>query len=176
MHTWFLNCYIEISILIALADGILAIKSILKNKTTGRYLSFACAGAAVVDISYLISILNNDYRCVSVMSSIYFVNIDIMLVCLLIFTVYFTKGKFTKTGKTAIGFSILYTAFEAVVFAINPFYEIAIHYVRRDTYIAQYSYQMKPLYWMHLIFTYTLVAVILILLIRKQRRIPREYR
>ena len=176
IHTWFLNCYIEIYILIALADGILAIKSILKNKTTGRYLSFACAGAAVVDISYLISILNNDYRCVSVMSSIYFVNIDIMLVCLLIFTVYFTKGKFTKTGKTAIGFSILYTAFEAVVFAINPFYEIAIHYVRRDTYIAQYSYQMKPLYWMHLIFTYTLVAVILILLIRKQRRIPREYR
>ena len=69
MHTWFLNCYIEISILIALADGILAIKSILKNKTTGRYLSFACAGAAVVDISYFISILNNDYRCVSVMSS-----------------------------------------------------------------------------------------------------------
>ena len=176
MHTWFLNCYIEISILIALADGILAIKSILKNKTTARYLSFACAGAAVVDISYLISILNNDYRCVSVMSSIYFVNIDIMLVCLLIFTVYFTKGKFTKTGKTAIGFIILYAAFEAVVFAINPFYEIAIHYVRRDTYIAQYSYQMKPLYWMHLIFTYTLVAVILILLIRKQRRIPREYR
>ena len=120
MNAWFLNCYIEISILIAVIDGILAIKSILKNKTTGRYLGFACADAAVVDISYLISILNNDYRCVSVMSSIYFVNIDIMLVCLLIFTVYFTKGEFTKPGKTAIAFSILYAVFEAVPFTKLP--------------------------------------------------------
>ena len=137
MNAWFLNFYIEISVLIAVADGILAIKSILKNRTTGRYLGFACAGAAVVDISYLISILNNDYRCVSAMSSVYFVNIDIMLICLLIFTVYFTKGNFTKPGKQAIGFAVLYAAFEAVVFAVNPFCEIAIHYVRRETYIAK---------------------------------------
>ena len=81
-----MNVYIIISIAIALADGILAVKSIQKNKTTGRYLGFACIGAAVVDISYLISILNNDYLCVSVMSSVYFINIDIMLICLLVFT------------------------------------------------------------------------------------------
>ena len=99
MHAVFLDIYIKISIVIAMADGVLAVKSILKNRTTGRYLGFACAGAAVVDISYLISILNNDYLCVSVMSSIYFVNIDIMLICLLIFTVYFTRGSFTKPGK-----------------------------------------------------------------------------
>ncbi|MDY3282595.1 diguanylate cyclase domain-containing protein [Dysosmobacter sp.] len=176
MHAVFLEIYIKISILIALADGVLAIKSILKHNTMGKYLGFACAGAAVVDVSYLVSILNSDYRCVSVMSSVYFVNIDIMLICLLVFTVYFTKGKFTRGGKRAIGFAVFYAAFEAVVFAVNPFYEIAIHYVRRDTYIAQYSYQMKPLYWMHLLFTYSLVAVILILLVRKLRRIPWEYR
>ena len=61
MHAAFLDIYIKISIVIAVADGVLAIKSILKNKTIGRYLGFACAGAAVVDISYLISIQNNDY-------------------------------------------------------------------------------------------------------------------
>ena len=63
-----------------------------------------------------------------------------------------------------------------MVFAVNPFCEIAVHYVRRNTYIAKYSYQMKPLYWLHLLFTYTLVTVILALLIRKLGRIPREYR
>ena len=176
MHAAFLDIYIKISIVIALADVVLAVKSVLKKNAIGRYLGFACAGAAVVDISYLVSILNNDYFCVSVMSSIYFVNIDIMLICLLIFTVYFTRGNFTKPGKQAIGFAVLYAAFEAVVFAVNPFCEIAIHYVRRETYIAKYSYQMKPLYWMHLLFTYSLVVVILALLIRKLRRIPREYR
>ena len=107
MHEIFLDCYIKVSVVIALMDVILAVKSIQKNKTTGRFLGFACAGAAVVDISYLISILNDDYLCMSVLSSVYFVSIDIMLICLLIFTVYFTKCRFTKKGKTAIGLSIL---------------------------------------------------------------------
>ena len=176
MDKLFLNCYIIISILIALIDIVLFIKSIQKNKTTGRYLGYACAGAAIVDISYLISILNNSYLCMSVMSSLYFVSIDIMLVCLLIFTVFFTKHKFTKKARTAFVLIMLYTLFEIVVFAINPFYEIAIHYVPRSTLIAKYTYQMRPLYWMHLVFTYSLVAVILILLIWKMCRIPREYR
>ena len=175
MDATFLDYYIIISVLIALADGVLAVKSFQKSKTTGRFLGYACVGAAVVDISYLISILNDDYLCMSVMSSIYFVTIDIMLLCLLIFTVYFTKGSFSKAGKTFICLCSLYTVFEIVVFAVNPFYEIAIHYVRRNTLIAKYSYQMMPLYMMHLLFTYTLVIVVVALLIRKLFRIPKEY-
>ena len=176
MNAMFLDYYIMISILIALVDAVLAIKSFQKNKTTGRFLGHACAGAAVVDISYLVSILNDDYLCMSVMSSIYFATIDVMLLCLLVFTVYFTKGKFTKAGNTFLGLSVLYTAFEIVVFAINPFYEIAIHYVPRNTLIAKYSYQMRPLYVIHLLFTYTLVIVVVVLLIRKMCSIPKEYR
>ena len=176
MNTLFLDVYIKVSILIALVDVVLALKSFQKNRTTGLFLGCACMGAAVVDISYLISILRDDYLCMSVMSSVYFVTIDLMLVCLLVFTVYFTKGRFTKPGKTFLGLCILYTAFEIVVFAVNPFYEIAIHYVRRDTFVSKYAYQMKPLYGIHLVFTYLLVATVLALLIRKMCRIPREYR
>lgn len=176
MNEILLKCYIVISVLIAIADILLSVKSIQKNKTTGRYLGYACAVAAIVDISYLISILNDSYLCMSIMSSIYFASIDIMLVCLLIFTIFFTKRKFTKSVKTILKLVSLYTAFEVVVFAINPFSEIAIGYVRRDTFIAKYSYQMHPLYGMHLIFSYALVAVILLLLIRKMYRIPRAYR
>ncbi|MDY3918709.1 MAG: diguanylate cyclase [Candidatus Limivivens sp.] len=176
MNEIFLEGYIIVSVLIAWMDLILAGKSFQKNKTTGRFLGCACAGAAVVDISYLISILNDSYLCMSIMSSIYFVSIDVMLVCLLVFTIYFTKRTFTGTGKRIMKLIVLYTLFEMVVFAVNPFCEIAIHYVRRNTMIAKYSYQMKPLYWMHLTFTYSLVIVILILLIWKLFRIPNEYR
>ena len=172
----FLDIYTKVSILIAVLDVILAWKAFRKNKTTGRYLGYACIGAAVVDISYLVSILADSYLCMSVMSSIYFVTIDLMLLCLLIFTVYFTKGSFTKSGKAALKLGGLYALFEVIVFSANPFYEIAIHYVRRDTFIAKYSYQMEPLYWMHLVFTYTLVFMVLFLLVRKKRKIPREYR
>ena len=87
----FLDCYIMISVFIALIDVALAVKCFQENKTTGRYLGYACLGAAVVDVSYLISILNDDYIYMSIMSSIYFVTIDMMLLSLLVFTVYFTK-------------------------------------------------------------------------------------
>ena len=176
MNTMFLDIYAKISILIALADVVLAVMARRKNRTTGQFLSYACLGAAVVDISYLVSILNDDYMCVSVMSSVYFVNIDLMLLSLLVFTVCFTRGEFTRKGRIVFGAALLYTAFEMVVFAINPFCEIAVHYVRHDTLITKYSYEMKTLYWMHLLFTYSLVAAVLVLMIRKMCRIPREYR
>lgn len=176
MNEILLKCYIAISILIAIADILLSVKSIQKNKTTGRYLGYACAVAAIVDISYLISILNDSYLCMSIMSSIYFASIDIMLVCLLIFIIYFTKRTFTKPVKKILKLIFWYTAFEIVVFAINPFTEIAIGYVRRETLISKYSYQMHPLYGMHLIFSYTLIAVIVILLFRKMYIIPKAYR
>ena len=146
MGSMFLDGYIKISIVIALIDAFLAVKSFQKNRTTGRYLGYACAGAAVVDISYLISILFDQYLCMSIMSSIYFVTIDVMLLCLLVFTVYFTKGKFTGWGRRLMKLLSLYAAFEVVVFAINPFWEIAVRYVPRNTAIAKYSYEMRPLY------------------------------
>ena len=175
-ETIFLDIYIKVSILIAVIDVFLAWQSFRKNGTTGRYLGLACVGAAIVDISYLASILAGNYLFMSVMSSVYFVTIDFMLLSLLVFTLYFTKGKFRKPGKTLIKLGLLYAVFEAVVFTVNPFWEIAIHYVPRDTIVASYSYQMKPLYWLHLVFTYTLVLTVLILLIRKMYKIPHEYR
>lgn len=176
MNSLFLDIYIKSSILIAVIDVILAVKSIQKKIPMGRFLGYACVGAAVVDVSYLISILYDNYLWMSIMSSIYFVSIDLMLICLFIFTVYFTKSRFTKKGRTVLNLAMVYALFEVVVFAMNPFCEIAVHYVPRDTIIAKYSYQMKPLYWMHLIFTYMLVVVVLVLLIRKMCSIPREYK
>lgn len=172
----FLDAYILLSILIALMDLYLGVLSIRKNRTTGRYLGLACIGAAIVDLSYLISILSDSYLCMSVMSSIYFIDIDFMLLNLVAFTVYFTKGSFVSWGKKAMRLAVFYTVFEVLVFSVNPFCEIAVHYVKRNTQIAQYAYQMLPLYWMHLIFSYAMVAVVLLLLLKKMKRTPREYR
>lgn len=176
MNRIVLEGYIVISVMIAITDILLAIQSVKKNKTTGRFLGLACAAAALVDISYLISIISKSYLNMSIMSSVYFVGIDFMLVCLLMFTVYFTKGRFSKYGRLAVGFCYLYSFYELVIFAINPFKEIAIGYVERDTFIAGYIYHMKPLYYMHLLFSYALVVIVLFLLVRKMCRIPREYR
>lgn len=71
---------------------------------------------------------------------------------------------------------LLYCIYELIVFAVNPFMEIAIEYKPRDTLIAKYSYQMKPLYELHLIFSYVMVLLVVGLLIRKICKIPNEYR
>ena len=44
-ETVMINAYIVISIIIAATDILLAVKSFEKNKTTGRFLGFACMGA-----------------------------------------------------------------------------------------------------------------------------------
>lgn len=169
----FLDAYILLSILIALMDLYLGVLSIRKNRTTGRYLGLACIGAAIVDLSYLISILSDSYLCMSVMSSIYFIDIDFMLLSFCGFYRVFHKRKLCELGKKAMRLAVFYAVFEVIVFSVNPFCEITVHYVKRNTQIAQYAYQMLPLYWMHLIFSYTMVAVVLLLLLKKMKRTPR---
>ncbi len=176
MNEVILDVYVILSIIIAATDVFLGVRSFKKNRTTGRALGYACIGAAIVDISYLVSIISDSYMTMSVMSSIYFISIDYMLVCLLVFTVYFIKGHFSKYGRVAIGVCFSYCMYELVIFAINPFKNIAIGYVRRDTVIAKYSYDMKPLYNMHLFFSYAIVSVVVILLVKKLCTIPHEYR
>lgn len=176
MNGIFLDGYIGISVIIAAIDSILAIKSTQKQTATGKYLGFACACAAVVDISYLISILTSSYLCMAIMSSIYFATIDFMLLGLLAFTVYFIKGRFSKIGRRLMILGNVYAMFELVVFALNPFLGIAIGYVPRGTEVARYAYEMKPLYIAHLVFSYVLVGTVVFLLVWKMCRIPREYR
>lgn len=175
MNRFFLDCYIGISVVIAAIDSILAIKSSQKQTATGKYLAFACACAALVDISYLISILTGSHLCMSVMSSVYFVTIDFMLLGLLAFTAHFIKGRFFKVGRRLMLLGNIYALFELVVFALNPFLGIAVDYVPRNTEIARYAYQMKPLYISHLVFSYVLVGMVIFLLVWKLCQVPREY-
>ena len=168
--------YRTISIIIALADIVLAWKSLNKKNNIGKYLGFACIGAAIVNISYLISIFRENYFLVSLMSSIYFISIDWTLVCLLIFAGYFTNHQTKRSDRIILGFILAYLSFDSAVLLINPFHEIAISYVHRDTLFARYSYHMLPLYKMHLMYTYLLVVLVLFLLIHKVFHVPLDYR
>lgn len=168
--------YSILSLLLGILDIFLAVKSLKKRCKTGTFLGVACIGAAVVDFSYLASILSEDYFLVSFMSSIYFASIDWALVSLLLFTVCFTKHQMKKTGRTMMKMIGAYLVFDTLVLMLNPFWEIALHYEYRGTPIAKYSYQMMPLYQMHLAYTYLLLILVVALLIFKVCRIPSDYR
>ena len=168
--------YRIVFILIALVDVILAGKSINKKGNIGKYLGYACLGAAIVNISYLVSIFHENYFVISLASSIYFASIDWTLVALLIFAGYFTKHTVKKPDRFIRAFVLSYLAFDTIVFLINPFHEIAVSYVHRDTLFARYSYHMMPLYRMHLLYTYFLIILVLALLFHKVFHVPLDYR
>lgn len=167
--------YIVISIAIILFDLFLAVKSLKKGKKTGKYLGYACIGAAVVTASYLLSILVDSYFAVSFFSSLYFAGIDVMLVCVCIFMGDYTKHPMGKWTKSVRNFMILYMIFDLTVLMINPFYEIVVHYIYRGDFVSRYSYEMLPLYRMHLLYTYLLVFAIIMLICHKLHRVPSDY-
>lgn len=168
-------CYILLSSVIAVIDLIIAWKSYKKGTQTGTYIAMTSLFAAVVDISYLISIFVYNYRVYSVLESIYFAFIDLMVLSLAGCVATITGWYGKKSSKLFFGILTMYCAFELLVFAVNPFREIAISYVRHDTQIAMYSYDMKLLYIMHLVYTYFIVGTTVAALIRRIIEIPREY-
>lgn len=168
--------FIIISLIIAAVDGFLARQALRREDKKGIYLGIACICAIVVDISYLLSILTRDYFFTSFTSSIYFVSIDIMTVCLLVSVRHYT-GYFMRKGNRVLFFGLLiWMATDLLVMMINPFYEIAVRYERRDTLIAHFRYQMMAGFELHLLFTYIIVVIVLAILCHKAYVVPSDYR
>lgn len=168
--------YTMVSICIAMIDLLIAGYIYYLKKKHGRTLASACVMAAVVDICYLVSILSEDYMTVSVFSSMYFFSISVMLNLLAHFVWYYVHGKPSPFVQRLFMFYTFYLAFEFVVFAVNPFREIAFHCVYRDTPISHYAYQMYLPVKLHVLYNYLIVVFILFVLFRKAFRVPREYR
>lgn len=176
MENRFIIGYSVLSVLMMLTTLSVAYRAYMHKNQMGKFLSLTALFGALVNITYLLSICLSDYFQASVMSSLYFIFIDWLLVYMVAFTTVFSHRKMTKKDKIVYKLLRLYAMFEVAVFAINPFFEIAIHYALRMTAFARYTYEMMPLYWGHLIFTYSMVVFILYLLIHKTTTVPGRYR
>ncbi len=166
---------IVLLILFAFIDFYYGIRSFRQPEEIGLYLGLAGMFAGIITLSYTFSILTPAYRCMSVMSSVYFICIDWLLVTLLHFVYRITgshKLKSTITIRSAI---CVVAAIDTLILVTNIFTEIAVSYQRRGYGIASYVYEMKPPYYAHLAFTYCLVVLILTILVIKCARTPRQY-
>lgn len=172
----FLLEYIIVSVVVAAVDVLLALMSFKKEGVQGRALGATCVGCALVDLSYLVSCLSDSYFVFSCMSSIYFVCIDIMLISLVIFVCDFCKLKQSMVGAGHLKLAHAFIALDIIFFAINPFWEVAISYVPRATEFAKYSYDMHFWFYIHLSFSYAMVATCVYFLIYKLIKVPLEYK
>lgn len=153
--------------LVCILDIGIAVASFRRGKEKGISLGFTCLGSFLATVCYLLSLYVRDLSGYSILSSIYFFGIDFTLVSLLAFTWQYTMGADAPKGAWLFRVMSLYMIVDGIVLAINPFNDIAVTYVYHEAELACYSYQMHPLYYVHLIYTYALVAIILFFLVRK---------
>ena len=170
--TW----YKYIVILFALSDFMLASTCFRKHNKTGNYLGGTCVAAGIVASSYLISILVSDYFTCSLFSSLYFASTDVMLFCLFASVAYFSKWHFMGTHKAVKVVLIAVMVLDVIALLVNPFREICVHYIYRNTPIAKYTLDLMPLYSYHLTYCYILVVLVLTRLFYKSFIVPSQYR
>lgn len=166
---------ILIAVLLCALDLWIAYSSAKKHNRLGRSLAFTNVMIAVVVLSYLFSILMTDYFAVSVASSIFFISIDLVLNGLIAFTVCFTG----RSRSNIIGLirwcSAVILAVDCLALIVNPFCEVAISYVLRDTVVAHYAYRMHFMYYFHLAYCYVMIAIVAVMLVSKALVTPIEY-
>lgn len=176
METSIINVYIAVSVIVAIVDIVVMVSCLRKHSDLGRLLAHTVGCATAVDLTYLFSILSDNYFFASVMTSAYFVSIDWMVLSLVGFIFLFTNQPQTELSRTLHKISIGYACFETVLYAINPFWEVAVTYVTLEQRFAQFRFQMLPLFYLHLAFTYIIVVYSLLILIRRIIRTPAQYR
>lgn len=172
----FLYKYVVVSLIVAVLDILLATKAFKKGNLRGKALGGTCVGCALVDLSYLGSALVKNHFLYSCLSSLYFVCIDVMLVCLVMFTMEFCKMKRTSAGRAHFIIAAVFFSVEFLMFAINPFREVAISFIPRDTPFAVFSYDMHFWFYVHLAFCYAMVGTVVYFLLRKVISVPLEYK
>ncbi len=176
MVSSFMSAFAVVAVLVAIFDIYYGYRAFQKKEEFGKYLGLSAVAAGIVTIAYLCSILANSYVNVSIASTIYFVGIDWMLVSLTHFTYRFTDTHLEKSGSHIRRIIRGVAIFDTLVLFVNIFWEISVHYAPAASSLAPYQYEMKPLYIMHLAFTYTLVGLTLFVLFNKGRKTPSQYR
>lgn len=176
MENEYMIVFVATFVFFALTNLYISNKAYARHGPFARRLGRAALLASLINISYVASILAGTYRRASVFSSIYFISIDWLLIALVRFVMLFTETDEKKSyGPIRTGIRI-YAIFDTAVLFLNIFREIAVSYDTAGRVYAGYTYQMKPLYYAHLLFSYFIVVLILYILFNKILSTPRAYR
>ena len=155
------NYYIIVSLLLACADIIICFRAFSHKDKLGKYIGLVSIFAAIVDISYMFSIYVTDYFTASYCASVYFAGIDWTFFFLIEGMIVFAGAEKNNLIRKVKKGCLLYAVFDTLAFLINPFKEIAISYVPTGFDFVYYTYEMHALYIMHLVFTYSLIVLII---------------
>ncbi len=170
------TAYFIFARMVALFDFFYGIKALRRREKTGLFLGISDICAGVITLAYMFSIRTQDHLTASIASSIYFTGIVWMLVFLVRFADRLTDSYIIKRNRLMITVINALAGLDTLIFIVNIFKEISVSYVYNGRPVAAYTYEMHPLYYAHLVFTFFLVALTLFILVNKARKTPWQYR
>ena len=124
--------YIVMFTAFAAANLFVSTRCLVYKNREGRMLGYALWWAALVSLSYMISILTTDESTMSVSNSVYFASIDGMLYFLMCFCFALsgvdenTDFNIARIGRLVRRFFVLWIMVDAAILLTNPLTGIAI--------------------------------------------------
>ena len=175
-----MNFAIFYSIMICICSTISLVIVFLSLKKKDKLgLLFSVSGFLIViaAISYLISALHKDVNVVRVTANLYFGTISLILSTYVNLNSRFTKIKVNKIFRTFQIVIATYASIEFLAFISNIFYPWIIDLEPSDYGFAPYFvYQMHIPFFLHLTFSYLMIALITCQLVDAIKKTPGEYK
>lgn len=166
--------YTIIALILSIVDFCFARKAFVKPDKVGRALGWSAAFAGIITLTYLGSVHTKNATLVSVFSNLTFISVDCMLVSLAYYAFLVTGVNGIRGSRTVNDTIRTFAAADILSLLANIFTGAAVTFEIQSPFGV--SYQMKALYIAHLVFTYFIVVITLIVLIYKSARTPRKYR
>lgn len=172
--------YIVIFSAIAAANLFVSHCCLAYRNREGQLLSHVLRWAALVSLSYMLSILSSNQLLMSLCSSIHFASIDGMLFCLMrfFFALSGVDGRERPVFRWVCWFFLLWAVVDAAVLLTNPFTGVAVSYVPREPVpvVARWLFVPRRLYEVHLLLCYLMLCAGFATLVVRALRIPHLYR
>lgn len=168
--------YVTVSFILVGLTAMVVAQCFRRNTQMSLSLAYAGIACCVVTFSYFFRVLTVSPLVFSIMTGIYLVGIDVAVVMFFSFILQFSKYTREPWKNPLVRFGLCFSFAEVIVYIVNIFYPIAVNFGTRDTPVARIFYSsMTPVYWMHILFVYAMLLVILITLFRQARYVPRQF-
>lgn len=176
MGSFLEDCYILISIVISCIDICIAVSAFRHGDRLGRYIGVLAICAMTVAVTYMGSIIAEDYFVASGFASLYFAGIDWTFIFFMYVLITFAGIDRYKAVTRTVSLFVVFALCDTAVFLINPFKEIAISYIPTGYPVVHYVYTMYPLFIAHLVLSYVMLFLIVVSFIVYSVKVPLSYR
>lgn len=168
--------YYSVSIFTIIVDFICAHWCFAERKKSANFFAMTSVGAALVQIFYVISCVSENYYLTSISASMYFLSVSFTVFALFSFVLLYSKPEDYNIKRTTFRLVHLWFLADTVIMLINPFTEIAVGFDKSNLSVAHFAFTIKPLFWVHLLFSYVLLVFVVVMLVNKSKNTPSVYR